>query len=651
MQHVLLLLLMCVCRDDPVVLADTVQLIHWTPDPKLSASLWPQPKDSVLTPPSWDARLDEATKPYGCRRQDSMITLDGCAPLKPVQLHKPQDTEVGWDSVDNIQTHSPQYSRSAEYDHHHIVALQPDQVVMEAADFLYKKHPTKSTLLHYKRGTLQAIRGPHVRLTGNSHVVLVGHGAKDGDDGGGFQLGGHDPQEIGRLVGNMDVLQDGRRRVGMVTVVGCYLGKHLKFAKHLLQALRLYGVETELRLYTTAVSVTPSGEQLTGGGEGGEWRHRDSSKSVFAKLDLAGNLVTRWEEGGAKAKGQVVPDYRGGVLYQEWPTGPQMFVPAEFRKRYPYIDCLEGLTWSLFYEEHGRRRAPDFDPGNMEAVWLNETLIPDDSAAPMKHITTILDLVCEIRFNAMEDSNEDVHYVLNNYIYKFHSRTLHTALVGMFIGPKDDIKVEKFTDLFLVQKEEYTLQELRQGLEASEFVKFCRQTFQLRHCERNCDLWGRYFMTAVLSASVRNFRTFSLFLVTTIACEVSHSQGHGDASICSAFVGDDYPMAAQEPGPEDRRRGFYGGTVTEVTINRRAKLKWLDEVVAKENSLYKRSMALMVDIGRDHETELDIFAKVKVLNTYVFSSFLEFFRGTEEGRRLKRGCVGLPLHDKSENVE
>ncbi|KAL2080658.1 hypothetical protein ACEWY4_024451 [Coilia grayii] len=560
------------------------------------------------------------------------------------------------DSTDNIQTHNYmilsekrsltentplKHKCSTEYDHHNIVALEPDQVVMEAAYFLFKKHPTKSTLLYYHNGALQAIRGPLVRLTGKSHVVLVGHGVKSGDEA--VQLGGHLPQEIGKLVANMG-LEDGR--VCMMTMVGCYLGKHLQFAEHVLQVLRVFGVETELHLYTSAVSVTPKGEQLTG--EEGVWRRKDSSKSIFAKLDLGGNLWTR-QEGGTK--GQVVPNYQGRLLYQsylEWPTGPQMFVPAEFRKRYPYIDCLEGLTWSLFYEEHGKRRAPDFDPGNLEPVWLNNTQIPATNAVTIKHITTILDLVCEIRFHAMEDANEDMFYVLNNYIYKLRSRTLHTALVGMFINPKEETKIQKFIAAFEVQKDSYTLQELRQGLVASEFVTFCRQTFQLRHCERNCDLWGRYFMTAVLSASVRNFRTFSLFLVTTIACEVSHSQSSDDGSICSAFVGDDYPMGSQEPGLELSRRGFYGGTVTDVSINKRDKLKWLDEVVAKENSLYKRSTALMSEIGRDHNTELDIFAKVKVMNSYVFSSFLQFFRGTEEGRRLNRGCVSPPRYDKAE---
>ena len=66
---------------------------------------------------------------------------------------------------------------------------------------------------------------------------------------------------------------------------------------------------------------------------------------------------------------------------------------------------------------------------------MNDTLAPATTDFTIKHINTILDLVCEIRFNAMEDVNESVYYVLNNYIYKLDRQTLHTALVGIFTNP------------------------------------------------------------------------------------------------------------------------------------------------------------------------------------------------------------------------
>ncbi|KAG5264355.1 hypothetical protein AALO_G00252860 [Alosa alosa] len=630
-----------------LVLAGTVNLKTWTPDLALPAFLWPQPKDLRPSLPFGPS----TTKPDGCERQESIDNFGFCVHTRSAPFQKSPGVQS--DSTNNITLHnsmifseelSLMVNTTTEYDHQVILVLEPDKVVMEAAEFIFNKRPIESTLLSYHKGSLQTIRGPRVRPTERSHVMMVGHGVRGRD--GTVQLGGHGPEEIAKLVANMD-LQDGRIR--LISLVGCYLGKEQQFAKHLLQALRVFGVETELLLYTSAVSVSPTGEQLTE--EEGLWRHQDSSKRVFAKLDLRGNLLTRRE--GAGSRGQVVPNHQGPSLfmgYLDWPTAPQMFVPAELRKKYPYIDCLEGLTWSVFYEEHGKRRAPDYNPGNLEAVWLNSALALDTSTVTIKHITTILDLVCEIRFNAMEDENEDVHYVLNNYIYRFHRRTLRTALVGVFTNAKGMSRAQKFITAFEVQKESYTLQELRKGLVASEFVTFCRQTFQLRHCEHNCDLWGRYFMTAVFSASVRNFRTFSLFLVTTIACEVSRSQSSQD-SICSAFVSDDYPMATREPRPalELRRRGFYGGTIADVdSSSNKEKLKWLDEVVAKENSLYKRSTALMSAVDHDQNTELDIFARVKVMNSYMFSSFMEFFRGTEEGRRLKRGCISPPNYDKTE---
>ncbi|KAF1381261.1 hypothetical protein PFLUV_G00152000 [Perca fluviatilis] len=188
------------------------------------------------------------------------------------------------------------------------------------------------------------------------------------------------------------------------------------------------------------------------------------------------------------------------------------------------------------------------------------------------------------------------------------------------------------------QEGESSLQELRQGLKASHFIDFCRQTFQFQQCNYNCERWGRYFMAAVFSVSVYNFRTFSLFLMSVISCEVGRSRGT-DSPLCTAFVGVDHPMVTNQPWPEHLRRGFYGCTADNYEMAPRNIQIWLDEVVAKENALYIKSKQMMNAVDHDEQTELAIFGRVKVMNTYVFSSYIEFFRGTPEGKKLKRGCT------------
>lgn len=245
----------------------------------------------------------------------------------------------------------------------------------------------------------------------------------------------------------------------------------------------------------------------------------------------------------------------------------------------------------------------------------------------------------EIRYNAREEAESDLYYALNDCIYKVQRKTFNVTLAGKFMNPSHHDEIENFLRSFNDQKDKSSLRELRLGLKASKFTDFCRQTFQLRQCTYNCERWGHYFMAAVFSASVRNFRTFSLFLMSVIACEVGRAQGT-DSPVCTAFIGDDHPMVTDDPWPEDDRRGFYGCTVKgSVEVERRDRLVWLDQVVAKENALYAKSKQMMSDVDHDQQTELDIFGRVKVMNKYVFSSYLEFFRGTPEGKKLKRGCI------------
>ncbi|XP_046906612.1 uncharacterized protein LOC124488130 isoform X2 [Hypomesus transpacificus] len=523
------------------------------------------------------------------------------------------------------------------YDHQHIVIMENKPEVIESALFLFERCPTRSTLLSYDKGALHVLKGSETDITRYSIVTLVGHGTMGNERRA--QLGGYEPEELAQVVAAMAI---GNTHLGTLSLVGCELGKDLSFAKLLLQTLRSLHVETTLHLSSSKISVNPYGEIVTE--HEGVWRTKDTRKKVIAQLDQRGGLLTKVETG---QEGQAISNYQGHALYietLEWPTHPQMFVPKDLRKKYTSIDCLEGLTWSLFFEQHDKRRAHDYIPNdnrpNFTAVWLLDK--EPDQKIPIKHIATILDLAVEIRYNAREDAELDLYYVLNDCIYQVQRKTFRVFLVGKYMNPNNLEEILKFTVAYRIQKKYYSLQELTQGLNPSEFNHFCRQTFQLLHCVHNCENWGRYFMAAVFSASVHNFRTFSLFLMSVIACEVGRSKGSDD-TLCTAFVGKEHPMASEDPSHENQRRGFYGCMVDQSKeIVKQEKLVWLNEVVAKENSLFTRSKQIMSGVDHDQETEIDIFGKVKVMNKYVFSSFLEFFRGTPEGKKLVRGCIGSP---------
>ncbi|MEQ2168127.1 hypothetical protein GOODEAATRI_011232 [Goodea atripinnis] len=427
-------------------------------------------------------------------------------------------------------------------------------------------------------------------------------------------------EEVARFVSSLktELLID---PTGTIRLISCNLGNDQNFTLKLLQALRSLNVETTLHLHNTLLSVNSDGEIMSR--RDGVWRSHDYSSDVIAKLSPTGDLLTRKAFG---CSGIVHPKYKGNILYLhslEWPRHPQMFVPMELRKKYPSIDCLEGLTWSLFFEENEKRRAPNYIPNNdnLKAVWLEVT---EESSIRLKHISNIQDLLVEIRYCAREEVASDLYYVLNDCIYKIHGKNLSVSLVGKFMRTENGAETELFRQSFGDQQGESSLQELQQGLKPSKFNDFCRQTFQFQQCTYNCERWGRYFMAAVFSASVRNFRTFSLFLMSVIGCEVGRSQGT-DSSLCTAFVGDDHPLVTDQPWPEDLKRGFYGCSVDNYEMAPQNRQIWLDQVVAKENSLYIKSKQMMDAFNHNDQTELEIFGKIKVMNKYVFSSYLEYF--------------------------
>ncbi|TNN54453.1 Multifunctional-autoprocessing repeats-in-toxin [Liparis tanakae] len=492
--------------------------------------------------------------------------------------------------------------------HQTIVIMEEDPVVTEAATSLFERHHTLSTLLRYQKGVLRRLKGSRSFSTKNHDVILVGHGSNGAH--GPVRLAAYGPEKLARFVSTLK--NDGIvGPLGSISLVSCLLGNERLFMLQLLQELRSVRVEAQLLVHDSFLSVSPDGEVMTRAD--GAWRSHDHRRRVIAELDHRGELLLKVALGCA---GPVSPDYEWNVLYlqtPEWPNHPQMFVPMELRKRYPSIDCLEGLTWSLFFEENERRRAPNYNPDErlQKAIWLTEP--EPEGNAVLKHINSIQDLLVEIRYNAKEEVASDLYYVLNDVIYKVQRTNLNVSLAGKFMNADNQADVESFRQDFNEQPGDFSLQQLRRGLKASNFNDFCRQTFQFQQCDYNCERWGRYFMAAVFSSSVCNFRTFSLFLMSVIGCEVGRSRGT-DSPLCTAFVGPDHPMVTDQPWPQRLHRGFYGGTVDNYETAPQKRRVWLDQIVAKENNLYVQSKQLMNSVSRDEQTELRIFGRVKVMN-------------------------------------
>ncbi|KAJ0055371.1 hypothetical protein NL108_016671 [Boleophthalmus pectinirostris] len=510
--------------------------------------------------------------------------------------------------------------------------MEEESRVLQSALHLFGRHSSTSALLLFHNNTFELLKGVLSSSAVQHELSLLGHGPSPSTPTGGALLSGYTADKLIHLLWALLSTLPGR--LSSITVLSCNLGRHTQFTSKILYSLRSRNIHTTVSFFFSPVAVSPVGDILTH--TKGRWTSHDLRQQITAEL----GLKPVWRRGELGCSGPLYREYKGPVLFSQtldWPSHPQMFVPKALRKKYPCIDCLEGLTWSLFFEESEKRRAPDFsseqDQKNLTITWLS---VPPQATRVFKHISNIQDLLVEIRYSAREEMSSNLLYVLNDCVYRVHWFNLSVSLVGKFLQADAAAEKEQFLQSF--SDKAGTLQSLQQGLKASKFHEFCKQTFQFGHCNYNCELWGQYFMVAVFSVSVMNFRVFSLFLMSTISCEVGLLHGV-DSHVCTSFVGDVHPMMSEVPWPRHPRRGFYGGTITEFEMAPQEQQIWLEQVVAKENALYIQAKQIMSVVDHDQQTELEIFGRVKVMNKYVFASYLEFFRGTPEGKKLKTGCI------------
>ncbi|XP_031165533.1 iron-regulated protein FrpC-like [Sander lucioperca] len=177
---------------------------------------------------------------------------------------------------------------STQYDHQQILILEDNPAVRTAAKYLFKKHPTVSSVYvldNNQRPVL--IRGDSVPLTEDSRLVLVGHGRKDSS--GEMRLGGYEVQEVSKII--QQTSRDSNK-IKTISVVACDVGSDNAFIETLLKDLHeTAGIETELHIRNAVLQVSHTGEKITLEitKDGEQWRHKDDSKKVVATLDRNGD--------------------------------------------------------------------------------------------------------------------------------------------------------------------------------------------------------------------------------------------------------------------------------------------------------------------------------------------------------------------------
>lgn len=467
---------------------------------------------------------------------------------------------------------------NGRYDWQIIVVLEDDPVVLQAATSLFEAHASISTLLRFHKGQILLLRGSRSPLTSNSQVTLVGHGGRASD--GVVRLGAYGAEELARVVSTMGT------QIGMVSLVGCELGKDLQFAEHLLRGLRSLGVESRLLLHSTLLSVSRSGEMLTRDEQEGVWRYGDDRTEVIAQLSQTGNLLTRVKEGG---RGRVVLNYSGYALpktasgqdtgARDWPKQdhlniPQVesFIQPEYEED-PSLNLLEALAWAIFIGEDNRNnKRCEVTYESLKVRWKPATTLispnwtpPDNPDVEICIITTLKAIVTEIHYHAKQYITErSVYYKINQYIYRVDRDTLYVHVVGVQKAnmPKNEAEIKEF-DNYNFERYSHITQK------AAQFYHFYKNIGE-DICYDKCYKVGHYFLAAVFSESVRNFRQFVLFLLSVVLCGETNDD---------SFIKYN-PMTGGGTWPDQNKRGFYGWRANDREI-----VKKILEVLKKEKDL------------------------------------------------------------------
>ncbi|XP_076866590.1 uncharacterized protein LOC143517713 [Brachyhypopomus gauderio] len=489
---------------------------------------------------------------------------------------------------------------TTQYDTQHILIMEDDPIVRDAATFLYEKHPTVSSVYILENQRPKLIKGDPVPLSAESRLVLVGHGKKSSD--GKMRLAGYEAEEVAEIITHMNIEEN---QIKTISVVGCDVGSDETFRNTLLKELHARSIETELHLRNTLVQVFHSGEKITADirTDGLVWRHSDDSKKIIVKLDKNGEVLTQIQSG---SRGQEMFSAERNVLgptditdyRSNWPESPQTFV--ETYAHFEHITEIEGICWALF---------ADYDSISViDRIWVqpnlqNENYLildvkkldklryqlrqyhknpkqnpkpdlnVDISVKEKGDIKAILqkcreiksgnDLLNVIHHNAKYGDDSDTFVMINDWIFEVNSKNLYVYPVGKRLKENDNednvmYEVQKCIKKH-IGKENYF--KIRNNIKDRHgYAQYCKQTLEGSYTAGTYDMeteswFSVYFLATWMSESSRNFRTLPLNLM---ALEIAQSSDNNVKEKGIKFLLEELPMARQNTWISPNERGFRG---------------------------------------------------------------------------------------------
>ncbi|XP_076866489.1 uncharacterized protein LOC143517645 isoform X2 [Brachyhypopomus gauderio] len=506
---------------------------------------------------------------------------------------------------------------TTQYDTQHILIMEDDPIVRDAATFLYEKHPTVSSVYILENQRPKLIKGDPVPLSAESRLVLVGHGKKSSD--GKMRLAGYEAEEVAMIITHMNIEEN---QIKTTSVVGCDVGSDETFRNTLLKELQARSIETELHLRNTLVQVFHSGEKITADirTDGLFWTHRDESKKIIVKLDKNGEVLTQIQSG---IRGQEMfsaernvlgthdfTDYRNikkdlTSYKNDWPdiNRPQTFVEHYEDEdikiqlnNYEHITEIEGFCWVLFAKhdsksvidrlwvkpnvqkekylildieklknlryqykqfekDHKNNKAPDM---NVDISLKSES----EMKAILKKCREIKsgnDLFNVIHHNAKYGDNYDTFMMINEWIFQVDSKNLYVYPVGKRLKQNEIMPSVQKCIKNHIGKEGYF--KIRKNIKDRHgYAQYCKQTLEGSYTAGTYNMeteswFSVYFLGSWMSESSRNFRTLPLNLM---ALEMAQSSDNNVKENGIKFLLEELPMARQNTWISPNERGFRG---------------------------------------------------------------------------------------------
>ncbi|XP_039869399.1 uncharacterized protein LOC120722453 [Simochromis diagramma] len=519
------------------------------------------------------------------------------------------------DSVSSYKIPQRPADHSTQYDHQQIIIMENDPVVRRAAEYLYEKHPTVSSVYVLDENQRpKLIHGEPVPLSEDSRLVLVGHGKRD--NAREMRLSGYSSGDVAQII---ERTNRGSDKIKTTSVVACEVGSDQRFMETLLRDLHENNIKTELHVRDTLVQVTHTGKKITQeiSPEGLQWRHKDNSKKVVAILDRNGDLIMRNEPGskgeafftnernflgGGENKGIKKPA-KNFIRENSWPDEPKSFVNPEVFKEIDQnkvnemksaIDDLEALSWGIFHSDqpapkkisvNNAEQIEGYLIGKREKKIINgkpETTITwiDNEGEKRQvlneyyEIKSGEDIKNIIRHYAKNGEEKTTYLKINDWIYEVDPRNLYMYPVGKKLNNNQIENNNVIGDIKTcineqAGKESYT--HMRENIfknvnnkkeQQQKYAEYVSNIFHDKKVDVFKDLtvndrlsteswFTTYFAATFIAESARNFRTFILNLIALDSALKHESHGLN-------FLFEDHSMARAGSWFKTDLRGFTG---------------------------------------------------------------------------------------------